>query len=1278
MKKYLFLLALVSCVLGASEVWKLKNIRGKSAVFDGSKVVQSGSDGEFELRGSKGFKVKGGEAYVLDFQCRVADIDGAYVNFYLLGVDKAGRPCQTVAFGSSPGKRAYNRDRMSRLEVPSPHFLNHRIRFKANKKAVKFFPVYESSDGKITLIPGKMTVFENLNRPDIVAEISADSIKSVPGEVCWRSFKLMPEVEYALTGDKNISAGTYELRFVNDAGKVIGSVALEGKVSRFKLPAETKEVLLCRRNGAEPFSAEIKKDFKVDFQRGVYENEWQGTELNRGKAQGKQVAFRRKFTLENAPEYAAVRFLGHNRGELFVNGVSCGTGGQFEPGKSDITKLLKAGENVISVICRNRSGVMRVLFDAYIREQGGKEQLIVSDCNTRYALKMPGDNKWMQPGFDDRNWLPAVEGGSPKDFGDSIIAARVNNRHERLYIGPVKDFTGAKAEIAGKGRAGEKLTVAISAGKGKLPDNGRLIFRAKDNDFDTLLNRNQDGFCAVPRYVPAGKYAAYAAFDRCSFDGKPELFLGNIELSGPEKHALPQFEVRKLNGKSLLFRDGKVISSATYCHGQELSIEVKRINDLAKIKLHMFWIENLERGKDGKFDLTAAIRSLRSMLRQIEHDPDAHILVCASFRPPKKFAKREKYKKELTVTSKGEHLRISGRPGERKYGKPYTDFAQADPHGFSSVSHASQLKIKEYCDAVQDVVKYFEASPYAAKIAGYGFSGEMDGQWHLYAPYSGSGTQYGMVDYSPVMLDFFRAHLKKKYRTDAALQQAWKDSRVTIGTAVIPGYMERVGEKFFVSKRAADYAEAFALAEAELIAALSKAAKDALKRKALVWVYTKDSYRDVGLNQFLPHVLNSGSGFEQYTTAYFDACGNPTDYYFRQNGLHPANRGCFASAHLNKKLKMLEMDLRSYLTQAQQVVWGGDDLNATLNHFRNVLMEGFQYGAPYRFYSFWLGWYNNDAILKLMGKMNEIEQAQLTLPIRWKKRVCHFYDDRAITYMGNFDDKGDRIRHYYFAKSLTGVGANTLNRSGVGFETYYLRDLLNPEFPADQFDVFIFDSCFRFDKKLLAAVESKLRKPGKVLIFPWGSGFLNGQNEVDPAEFEKLTGIKAVLHSIDSEKAMISVDTQAHRLLKNMKQNAVIGARQRYNITPQLPMLKVADPQAVICGKFGDGSAAMAVKNVNGAENIVLLTGDFSADLLRSICKEKNIHIYSGNGYDFVATDGNFMGIHSAVGGVKSIPLPEKVKKAVDFITGEVVAENTDKLEVVLQDDETKILQFEF
>ena len=102
------------------------------------------------------------------------------------------------------------------------------------------------------------------------------------------------------------------------------------------------------------------------------------------------------------------------------------------------------------------------------------------------------------------------------------------------------------------------------------------------------------------------------------------------------------------------------------------------------------------------------------------------------------------------------------------------------------------------------------------------------------------------------------------------------------------------------------------------------------------------------------------------------------------------------------------------------------------------------------------------------------------------------------------------------------------------------------------------------------------------------------------------------------------------------------------------------------------------MKNIGGADNILLMTPAISIDLLHSVCKAANIHIYSKNDYDFVATDGNFMGIHSAAGGMKTVPLPEKVKKAVDFFTGEVVAENTDKLEVMLQDDETKILQFEF
>lgn len=1272
MKSFLCLSVFVSALLlGAAGDWQLKNIRGNGAVFSGGKAVQKIANGEFELVSKKSFPVKGGVDYIFDFQCRIERINGAYVNFYLLGVDARGKVRPVCALSGTPGSRGLNRDRMSRLEVPSGHFLSHRLRFKASKGLVKVIPVYESSDGEVVLVPGKMEISEKLKRPDVVDRVVFSGKTASAGAVVWRTIKLMPEVEYALECDRDIPDGKYELHFISGEEKVIGKVPVTGRVSRFKLPGETVETVLVCLAPEKSFSAAIRKDFKLDFQRGVWENEWQGTELNRGKAEGKRVYFRRTFKLDQIPVHAAIRFFGHNRAELFVNGSFCGQGSQFSPECVNITKYLKPGENVIGIVCHHDSGVLRVLFDLYMKTAGGKDIFIVSDAATKCSPKPPRKG-WQTAGYDDSGWFPAAEGGSPKDFGDAIIATRVNNRHERLFIGAPVELGKVQFSLPGTGVIGKQLKISSSISK--YP-SGKVVFRNGDNVYETSLN--PDG-CFYPRYLPAGKYQVFLRFDRAVVNGSAETSLGTITLA-PAKIRVPEFEVRKVNGKTRLTRDGKIIPSSIYCHGQDMSIEVKRINDRSGIKLHMIWIEEPRRNKDGSFDFSVAEAEVRNLINQLEHDPEAFIFVCYSCRPSPRFARRKRSRNDLTVTSKGERLLISRAPGEHKYGKAYKTFPEKiSPKAFPSVSHASETKISEYRDAISSLVRYFENSPYASKIVGYGVSGEMDGQWHLYAPYSGAGSSIGMVDYSPVMLDFFRKHLKNKYGSDSALQKAWSDVKVTLDTAVIPGYEERVGKKFFVTQAVADYNEAFALAEANIIQAVTSAARSALKRKALIWVYTKDSYRDVGLNQFLPHVLNSGSGFEQYTSSSFDAFGNPTDYYFRQNGLHPANRGCSASAHLNNKIKLLEMDLRTYLTQAHQPTWGGDTAYASTHHFRNVLMEGFQYGSTYRFYSFWLGWYNNDGILNTMRRLNDIERAQLTLPERWKKRVCHFYDDRAITHIGNFDPRANRLRHYYFAKAVTGIGANTLNRSGVGFETYYLRDLLNPEFPVDQFDVFVFDSCFRFDAKLLAAVNSKLRNKGKVLIFPWGSGFLNARHEVDAASVEELTGVRVSPAAVSAKNGAIKVNSGAHKLLGAMKNGSFISARHRYNITSDLPMFKIDDPAAVIGGYFGDGKAALAVKKVGDSYSVVVLGPDFSGDLLRSVCKAKNIHIYSDNGYDFVATDGNFLSIHSAAGGRKRVPLPEKVKQAVDFFSGKVVARNTNVLDVVIRDDETLVLRLEY
>ena len=1196
-KIFLGAVCAIAAFLGAAEKWQLIHVDGDRSelrkIAGRTAVVKEDAAGGFELIG-EALPASPGGIYDVEFTSRTAAISGAYVNFYLRGEDDNGKAAGTFGLAPSPGRRGLIRSRMSRLEVPSDHDLTHRFRIKCGKRIRKLIPVFEASDGKITLFPGTVTLRDYRYPRETAAEftVKAGTLSDAKCAV-WSSFELMPQVDYRAEVKGLPETATAELRFFDAKKQVILSVPLKSGAAEFRVPALALETELALSGSAgtkfPELSGTIRKNFKVDFKQGVYGNEWQGTELLRGDATGRRVAFRRVFELAAAPEHAAIRFIGHDEARLFVNGHECGRGDQFDPGVCDITAFLNAGKNVIAIECRNSSGQLRTLFDAYIREKGGRETLLVSDSRTKYA-DAPSDPAWQKPDFDDSAWKPATLGGSPKDFGASIIATRINNRHPRLAIGP--------------------------------------------------------GF---PR--PAASPAAPG--------GKPA-----------------QFEVVRRDGRAILLRDGKPIPGAMFCHQPRCLAEIGELNRKAGIKLHMLFVEAPTPDEAGKYDFSAADAQVSAMVAQLTDDPEAYVIVTINSEPPKNFAKRPKYQSELTRTSKGEFLRITPGKGGPKFGTPYTDPATVrGKRGTSSVSHASKAKIAVYEAAIRATVRHFEESPFAPKIAGYGLCGEMDGQWHLYAPYGGLGVRMGMADYSDAMRDYFRAYLRCKYGSDAKLQEAWEDAKVTFDTAEIPGYEERVGNDFFVSQRAADYAEAFALAESELLSAVGRAVKSELKRKAIVWVYTKDSYRDVGLNQFLPHTLNSGSGFEQYTSRDYDSFGNPTDYYFRRNGLPPANRGCAASANLNGKLREVEMDLRSYLTQVQQAVYGGETAMATENHFRNVVAAALLQGSSFRFYSFWTGWYNNDGVMECIRRMSDIEREQLSLKPRWLRKVCLFYDDRAITHVGNFDTRGVRTSHYYYAKSVTATGADLLNRAGIGADIYYLRDLLNPDFPADQYEIFLFSGVFRFTPEVLAAVNTKLRRDGKILVFPWGSGFLNAAHRPDAASVEEATGIAVTKHPIQAADGTITRTDAVHPLTAAWEKGATLGARTRYNITKQLPMFAVNDPKAVVLGRFGDGSAALAVKKVGNSYSLFCAAPQISPALLRSLCKARGVHVFVNNDWDFVATDGNFMSIHSAAGGKKTVALPEKVAKAVDWFTGRTAAENTDRLELTLRDDETVILR---
>jgi hypothetical protein len=115
--------------------------------------------------------------------------------------------------------------------------------------------------------------------------------------------------------------------------------------------------------------------------------------------------------LDAAPDRAPLLCSADNGFTLYVNGHKALEGSGWEtPIAADIARLLRAGDNVIAVEARNEGGPGGVLLQAAVSV--GKETVtLASGPSWRVTIEEPAG--WLEPGFDDSAWAPAVDLGAP-------------------------------------------------------------------------------------------------------------------------------------------------------------------------------------------------------------------------------------------------------------------------------------------------------------------------------------------------------------------------------------------------------------------------------------------------------------------------------------------------------------------------------------------------------------------------------------------------------------------------------------------------------------------------------------------------------------------------------------------------------------------------------------------------------------------------------------------------------------------------------------------------
>ncbi|MBQ9774414.1 MAG: beta-galactosidase [Lentisphaeria bacterium] len=226
------------------------------------------------------------------------------------------------------------------------------------------------------------------------------------------------------------------------------------------------------------------------------------------------------------------------------------------------------------------------------------------------------------------------------------------------------------------------------------------------------------------------------------------------------------FSVESRNGVPQLLKDGEVIPPRMFMGNFYYGKYAKGINSpmieeikmasnsgamITSIVVHGVW-------KNEEWEYKELDRVMTAVLKD---NPNAYYLIRVRLNPPAWWGRQ--YPDEM--------MRLeNGRSG-----------------GGASV--ASERYRKDVKEALRRVIRHLEKN-YGKNIAGYHPAGANSSEWF----YLGCQAKE-FNGYDPATLIAWRKWLRAKYKTEQALQKAWKNSAVTFENATVPTGAERRGEK---------------------------------------------------------------------------------------------------------------------------------------------------------------------------------------------------------------------------------------------------------------------------------------------------------------------------------------------------------------------------------------------------------------------------------------------------------------------------------------------------
>ena len=1038
-------------------------------------------------------------------------------------------------------------------------------------------------------VPGNATI--GFRNPEFKREenLIAGADKLFPGQSVAIP-KLRPLGRYAMTWHNGSCPGV-TLNFYDHLMKEISGSRVRLEPGQTKCEFTAPELLIQAKVTVDGKGGWPQLTALSERTRYMPELFWRGQWIWSRKTAGPDYAFvwfHKTIDLDEAPEYAAMALMADDVADVWVNGVAIGKTWPFWKGfRFDITKMLKAGHNRIDIRVYNLDSAAGLCADVYLKTS--KHDMWTS-TDSSWLCKENGKDKTLPEKFTDH----AIELGLPATTWP--WKARINV----AYAGPRGIFTLLKTE---NGEFTARLTDPVVSMFRTLKLERRSASGARRKfTLPATMTKNADGTVTVkyPKLLPIAEPCnVYLDDDFWMVTGKRPL--AELAAQASDAPGLYKAEFVGIGSRPMIKFKGNLHSPVFY-----LSNEWDRLAPAQQAGFKSFLIRtsfrDVWRGEE-RYEFANLDREVEKLLMVA---PDAIFMLDISMSMPDWWLKN--------------HPSDASAFFENTPRNPGSEFQAL---GSKNWLTAAEAPLKALIDHVK-------ASHYADRIWGANIGDNCGNEWFWGGASAGCDLhgKPAQPGYSPSDLAAFRALLRRKYGTDAALAKAWGIQGLTIDRAEMPDHKLRrtgaVGSLLSpkTNMQIMDWCLFRNQALAEAINHFGQRIKAYTDRKWLVGAYY-GYMTELSANPGRSQLITGHNGFlECAKSPDLDFFRAPSRYSYRKTGLPCGVMQTWTSFTLRGKVVFIENDERTAYGPDEGVannIYVGRA--STAPESVGQINREFGMACALGLAHYWMdhpkGIFYEPALQAVFAEQFKVYQALPEVQNFTPVEVSVVGDVNSIYYS---IDGTDGI----FPPAVNGV-YRRLNYLGVPYRSMVIADLLEKDLaPANKFYIMLPTLVLGKEERKQLLQRFNLEKATVLWLYSAGSSYPDrGPKGEYCGDF---LGLKCTM---DASKIKETLVTKSGKYVSMFN-----GAPHFY---PENGYDKVL-------GHNESGRSVVVMKNSGGAKHIFSALPDLPKEFMAELITSAGVFRYTDSIADPLWIGNDLVFLYAATGGAKKIDLPKYLR----------------------------------